>query len=112
VTDSLTPVARRQDADIALLFRTLAVAIAHAGADLTGDDLITTGQSADILRAVDRGLDVIFGAYPGDPYGALRTVVVRDTALARFGPLDAAVRGLRRAMPKELRDLVDAEVRP
>jgi hypothetical protein len=105
-------IARRQDGDINLLFRTLAGAIGNAAADLPGDEPMTSVQSADILRAVDRGLDVIFGAYPGDPDGALRIVVLRDTALARFGPLDAAVQDLRRAMPKDLRELVDAEVQP
>lgn len=112
MSDSLAPIERRQTADINLLYRTLADAIGNVTADQAGDLPLTTIQAAEIMRAVDGGLDVIFGAYQGDPDAALRAIVERDTALARLAPLDDAVRELRRAMPAVLQELVELEAKP
>jgi len=112
MTDLLAPIARRQTADINLLYRTLADAIGSATAGQDGSLPLTTIQAADIMRAVDRGLDVIFGQRQGDPEAALRRIVERETALARLAPLNEAVQGMRQAMDRELRDLVESEARP
>ncbi len=101
--DSLRPIERRQEADINLLFRTLADAIRNATADSDGDMPVSLLDRDAILRAVDAGLAVIWGEYSGDPNGAMRTRGTRP-ALARFEPLDRAVRELRRAMPANLRE--------
>jgi hypothetical protein len=111
-SDPLSPIARRQTADVNLLYRTLTDALAVSLERSTQPGgLLTAAGKAAIMREIDHSLDVIFGRYQGDPDAALRTIVERDTALARLAPLDEAVQEMRKAMPKDLRDLVESEAR-
>lgn len=110
MTDPLVPIARRQRQDITLLFMTLADGIANAAAQSPDADGAMTGaDQARIIAEVERGLDVIFGRRRGDDEAALRTIVIRDTRLARLAPLDTSVKKWRKAMGPELRARVEAE---
>jgi len=105
--DPLRAIARRQRRDIGQLFTTLSDAIANATARMDGDAPMTERDRAAIMREVDAGLDVIFGAYRGDERGALRQLILRDTRAARYEPLDTAVSAWRSEMPRRLRELVE-----
>lgn len=115
MTDRLATIHRRQRRDIRLLYATLSDAVENAIARQTrqkaGGEAITEADRQAVMREVDAALDVIWGRFPGDPDGAIRQVVLRDTRAARLQPLDAAVREWRKAMPRGLRGLIETEAR-
>jgi len=104
--DPLRAIARRQRRDIGLLFTTLGDAIENATARRDGDAPMTERDRAAIMREVDAGLDIVFGAYRGGE-SALKDIILRDTRAARYEPLDAAVSAWRSEMPRRLRELVE-----
>jgi hypothetical protein len=115
VTDPLAPLVRRQRRDINTLFAVLADSLNNAvhrllqGQD--GQRVITEADRIAMMRHIDRDLDIIWGARPDDPDAAVRQIVVRDTRVARFRPLDAAVKRWRRVMTPALQERVEREAR-
>ncbi len=108
--DPLGGIVRRQRRDIRLLYRTLADAVRNSMAQHPDPNRpITEADRVAIMREVDRGLDVIWGTRPGDPNAAIRQITLRDTRAARFRPLDAAIKGWRKAMPRQLRERIEQE---
>ena len=111
MTDPLAPIERRQRQDVNLLYRTLADALRNATAGMDPEQTVTAIEASQIRRAVEKGVGVIFGRFPGDTTAAIRTMVVQDAARARLQPLDAMVKRYRQAMSPRLRELVEADAR-
>ena len=108
--DPLAPTLARQRRDVTLLYATLADAIELSFArHATPDRPLTWDARSRILAEIGASLDVIYGRFRGDRDAALLEIIRRDTAEARFRPLDDAVRLWRREMPDALRDRVEAD---
>lgn len=108
--DPLSSIVRRQRRDIRLLYRTFADSVRNAVAQHPDPDRpITEADRVAIMHEVDAGLDVIWGAYPGDPNAAVRQITVRDTRAVRFRALDTAIKDWRRALPPPLRERIEQE---
>lgn len=106
----LAGIVHRQRRDIRLLYRTLADSIRNATAQHPNPDRpITEADRLAIMREVDRGLDVIWGAHKGDPNAAIRQITIRDTRAARYRPLDEAIKVWRQALPRQLRQRIEKE---
>lgn len=111
-TDPLAGVFRRQRRDIRLLYRTFADAIRNTEArDGNPDRPITEADRVAIMREVDAGLNVVWGAYRGDPNAAVRQITLRDTRAAHYRPLDMAIKDWRQALPRSLRMRIEEEAR-
>lgn len=108
--DPLATIIRRQRRDVRLLYRTLADSVrAAVGREDAPQRAVTEADRVRIMRAVDEGLGVIWGRYHGDEDAAMRHIILRDTAAARYRPLDAAVRDWRRALPATVRERIEEE---